>query len=105
MPFVSTPIVGSPQARSAMRRSACRSVPITAGTGVETSAAKLASILPAASESFLTSRSSRPRMASMSRRPAEKTASLPASQRGSSKPQMLPTQPPASITTEMPPSP
>ena len=40
----------------------------------------------------------------MSRRPAEKTALFVWSHRGSSKPQTLPAQPPASRTTIRPPS-
>ena len=68
-----------------------------------TMAAKEASIVSAASQSFSTSRSSRPRMASMSRRPALKTALFfPLNQRGSSKPQILPAQPPASQMTTIP---
>ena len=66
-------------------------------------AAKEAGTWSAAFFSFSTSFSSLPRMASISRRPALNTALFSPNHLGSSKPQMLPAQPPASQMTIIPP--
>ena len=49
-------------------------------------------------------RDTRPRIASISRRPALNSALLLSNQRGSSNPQMFPVQPPASQMTMIPPN-
>jgi hypothetical protein len=67
-------------------------------------AAKDTSSFSTADVSFATNRSSLPRMASISLSPALKIALFLENHLGSSNPQTLPTQPPASQITRIPPS-
>ena len=77
---------------------------MTDGTGVPTKAIKLAEVVSMAPAILSINSSSRPKMASKSRNPAEYIALFLVNQRGSSNPQVLPAHPPASKITMIPPS-